>query len=147
MRRVLLIGVPIVAALLLVALYAGRVADLSWTPFPLRLEHAVSRPDCARVSNQDDGFLDRASAPLRRLATHRFAAFCEDGGPDVAWYRFAGRARFERATQAYLNNVDPGRHVCISSPRREVIVGDDPRHFSSLCARREGRLVRGSRAR
>lgn len=136
-RRGLLIAAGLSAALVL---GAAVWWDRSHRGFESDLKDAVSQPYCASVRTDGHGLYGREHASLRREASHRFAAWCEYAGPDVAWYRFPSRAALARALRGY--RTSPWDGLCVSRRRREVLLANGVPKFAALCAQRNGRILK-----
>jgi len=120
-----------VGVVLLVRHFAG---------FEERLKGAVSEPSCSRVTTSGQGFAGDEYRGLRRHASHRFAAFCEEVGPDIAWYRFRSQAALSAAIRQSHPTADTA--MCVSASRREVLLAGLVPTFFQLCRERRARIVR-----
>lgn len=135
-RRALLAAVGLAT---LVVIAVALWWHFSLHGFEAELKAAVSHPDCRSVVTNDHGLYGPELASLRREASHRFGTWCNDVGPDAAWYRYPSSAAFRRALRGL--RIDRFTGVCVSWQRREVILAGGVPKFAALCRERDGRII------
>lgn len=139
-------------ALVAAALAAAILAPVAWLLGALgSYEHQL------RVAVRDIGNCEgtginhhgwgSAADPRNTPASARFAAFCDELGPEVTWLRFPSPAAMRQAMAADATDSYPHlahATVCINRSRAELVAFDDVDAWKVklLCWRRGARIVR-----